>query len=316
MQNQLERRLTNRMRFLVLPLIIFQFACANQGIRHESDDRELPFPVIDSHTHADFTNRPEPNSGILETKEQYLKELKEAGVVGAVSHNVDWSHDEKKEPRLPYQDLSAHHVIQCYGVGKKVDPETIEEGLKSKKFRCVKIYLGYIHRFAFDSEYKKVYRLAEKYDVPVVFHTGDTYSDKAKLKFSDPLTIDEVAVDFPKVNFVIAHCGNPWIQSAAEVAYKNSNVFLDGSAFLVGDLSKYSQETLDQSVVQPIRWILNYLDTSKKLMFGTDWPLVHVKDYLVVFKRAVPKEYWRDVFYENAVRVFKFKIEDKNAKSK
>jgi uncharacterized protein len=316
MQDQPERRRTDRMRLLVLPFLFFHLACATQVVRHESDDNEMPYPVIDVHTHADFTNKPEPNSKILETKEQYLKEFKEAGVVGAISHNVDWAHQAKNEPLTPYMDLSAYNVIQCYGVGQKVEPEKIDDGLKTKKFRCIKIYLGYIHRFAFDAEYKKVYRLAEKYDVPVVFHTGDTYSDKAKLKFSDPLTIDEVAVDFPKVNFVIAHCGSPWIQSAAEVAYKNSNVFLDGSAFLVGDLSKYSRETLDQSVVQPIKWILNYLDTSKKLMFGTDWPLVHIKDYLVVFKRAIPKEYWRDVFYENAVRVFKLENITKNAKSK
>jgi predicted TIM-barrel fold metal-dependent hydrolase len=43
--------------------------------------------------------------------------------------------------------------------------------------------------------YEPAYQLAQKYDVPVIFHTGDTYSVKAKLKYADPLTIDEVAVD-------------------------------------------------------------------------------------------------------------------------
>jgi hypothetical protein len=57
------------------------------------------------------------------------------------------------------------------------------------------------------------------------------------VKFSHPLTIDEVAVDHPDITFVIAHAGNPWIESAAEVAYKNPNVYLDGSAFVIGDCS-------------------------------------------------------------------------------
>jgi hypothetical protein len=68
--------------------------------------------------------------------------------------------------------------------------------------------LGYVHRYAYDRQYEPIYRLAQKYDVPVVFHTGDTNSVRAKIKFADPLTIDEVAVDHPKVTFVIAHCGN------------------------------------------------------------------------------------------------------------
>ena len=100
-----------------------------------------------------------------------------------------------------------------------------------------KIYLGYVHRYAYDPVYRPYYEFAGKYKVPVVFHTGDTASKRAKLKYADPLTVDEVAVDYPNTTFVIAHCGNPWIESAAEVAYKNDNVYLECSALLTGDLS-------------------------------------------------------------------------------
>jgi len=40
-------------------------------------------------------------------------------------------------------------------------------------------------------------------------------------------------------------------------------------------------------------------------MFGTDWPLVSIKPYVEAHKRAIPKEHWRAVFHDNAVRVFK-----------
>ena len=46
--------------------------------------------------------------------------------------------------------------------------------------------------------------------MPVFFHTGDTYSPEAKLKFAHPLGVDEVAVDHPDVKFVLCHLGNPW----------------------------------------------------------------------------------------------------------
>ncbi|MDZ4661566.1 MAG: amidohydrolase family protein [Pseudomonadota bacterium] len=260
---------------------------------------EEPFdiPVVDTHTHASFDDEVDPTSGIKATKEEYLREFKESGLVAAISH-VGRTTDI-------VDDLKPLKVIQCAGLEAKVDAEKLEERLKSKKFSCIKIYLGYVHQFAYDVAYEPAYQLAEKYDVPVVFHTGDTYSSKAKLKYSDPLTIDEVAVDHPNVTFVIAHLGNPWIQSAAEVVFKNPNVYVEASALMIGDLSRVSAEDLDRYVVQPLSWAFGYVEDPSKFMFGSDWPLVNIKSYLEVYKKAIPKQYWRQVFYENAVKVFR-----------
>ncbi|MGZ6333063.1 MAG: amidohydrolase family protein [Bdellovibrionota bacterium] len=266
-------------------------------LAHAADPDGLQ--IIDAHTHTDFTGKPERTSGIPITQENYLKEMQDAGVVGAIAHT--------NEDGGGYADLRAHHVVHCAGTGAKVDVKRIEDGLKSGKYGCIKIYLGYVHQWAYDKAYEPAYKLAEKYDVPVVFHTGDTYSIKGKLKYSDPLTIDEVAVDHPKVTFVIAHCGNPWIESAAEVAYKNPNVYLDGSAFLIGDLDKAPKEKVDQFVTKPLAWVYGYVEDPTKLMFGTDWPLTHMGPYIRAFKRAIPKDAWKAVFHDNAVRIFKMK---------
>ena len=53
-----------------------------------------------------------------------------------------------------------------------------------------------------------------------------------KLKYSQSFNIDELAVDFPKVKFVIAHCGTPWVQDAVEVVAKNKNVYMDLSGLM------------------------------------------------------------------------------------
>jgi len=255
-------------------------------------------PVIDAHTHADFSGKPEITSGIPETLEQYLGELKEIGGVGAVGHGGNGA--RKLEPELAKLPL-----YQCYGVRQKVEVAKVDAALKEKRARCVKIYLGYVHRFAYDKAYRPLYTLAAKYDVPVVFHTGDTYSKKGKLKYADPLTIDEVAVDFPKTTFVIAHLGNPWIESAAEVVYKNSNVFVEASALLIGDLK--DKEQVDTYLVKPLKWAYGYVADSSKFMYGTDWPLVGMKDYFEAYKRAIPEKDWCKVFSENAVRVFRMR---------
>lgn len=257
--------------------------------------------VIDAHTHTIFDGKREPFSGIVQSEEEYLREMRENHIVGAVSHTGlvgDYC-----------EDLAGKNVLFCLGVLEKVDQAQIESGLKSKKYGGIKIYLGYVHRFAADPAYEPVYRLAEKYDVPVVFHTGDTYDTKAKLKYADPLTVDEVAVDHPKVRFVIAHCGNPWIQSAAEVAYKNPNVYLDLSGIMVGNIEKYAEEDVETFLIKPIKWMFKYVGDDKKFIYGSDWPLVDMGQYLHAIQKAVPKESWKAVFHDNAARVFKLKIE-------
>lgn len=257
--------------------------------------------VIDVHTHANFTGEPEETSKIPDTEEEFKKEMKDANVVAAISHT-------SRSGKAPYRSLKHINVFQCFGVGDSIDLNKIEVGLKKKDYQCIKIYLGYVRRYAYDKAYAPVYRLAKKYSVPVVFHTGDTYSKTAMLKYADPMTIDEVAVNNPDVKFVIAHLGNPWINTAAEVTYKNDNVYVEASAIMIGDLSKVEPDKLEEYAIKQIRWAFGYIENPEKFMFGTDWPLVKIPDYLELYKKAIPKEHWRAVFHDNAVKVFNLKL--------
>lgn len=284
------------MKILYVLFLTLTLAACSSTPKSGSVTTDTPTRIIDAHTHTDFDGKPERTSGIINTKEQYYQEMKENHVLGAVSMNSRNGGGLLLDP--------PHHIVNCAGIPIPVNYKKVEDGLKEKKYGCIKIYLGYVHAFASDKAYRPLYALAEKYKVPVVFHTGDTYSIKGKLKFSDPLTVDEIAVDFPKVTFVIAHVGNPWINSAAEVAYKNPNVYLDGSALLIGKLADYTEEDLRKYVIEPLQFVFGYVEDPKKLMFGTDWPLTGMKDYISAFKRAIPKEHWDDVFYQNARTVF------------
>src|SRR5208282_4375038 len=99
---------------------------------------------------------------------------------------------------------------------------------------------GYLHFHPADPAYRPYYELAARRRLPFIFHTGDTYSPYAKLKYAHPLGVDEVAVDHPDVRFVLAHVGNPWMIDAAEVVYKNVNVWADLSGLIVGDEEEIS----------------------------------------------------------------------------
>jgi len=258
----------------------------------------LPFQIVDAHVHTKFSGKNNRFSGIPDTEESLLADMKANGVIGAIGITINYDDNMK--------DLSAINVIHCAGIfEKKVNVKRLEAGLKSKKFSCIKIYLGYIHQYANDKNYHVAYRLAQKYKVPVVFHTGDTSTANALLKYADPLQIDEIAVQYRDVNFVIAHLGNLWVETAAEVAYKNENVYADISAFLVGNFENVSPERWEEYVIKPIRWSFGLMEDPTKLLFGTDWPLALMGPYIRAVQSAIPPEHWEDVFYKNAMRVYK-----------
>ncbi len=274
-------------------------ACSTSSKKVANQDG--PRRIIDAHSHTFLLGG---TGGYFEKKPNdvesaYLKDRNEAGVVASIAHtsNLDKG----------YINMKKDHVFHCAGVRPPIKKKELEKGLKSGKFSCIKIYLGYVPLYATDPTYDPVYSLAEKYQVPVVFHTGDVFDPNARVKFADPLLIDDVAVKHRKINFVIAHCGNPWIDTAAELAFKNENVYLDGSAFLTGDLDQMPAEKVEESVIKPLKWIFNYVENPQKLMFGTDWPLTKTSSYIKPFKAAIPPQYWDDVFYNNAARVFKIK---------
>lgn len=255
---------------------------------------EPDFPIVDAHVHPDFPGGREPTSGIESTREEFWREMKEAHVMAAVA---------LEQPNGNFAaDLKPPQIFKCVGLGDNPNYRNVEEKLRTTGYHCLKIYLGYTHKFANDKSFQPAYALALKYQVPVIFHTGDTDSAQAEVKYSDPLTIDEVAVEHPKVTFVIAHLGNPWYQSAAEVAFKNPNVVVDLSGMMIGKLKDRAK--IDRYLVEPIRWAWDYVENPEKFIYGSDWPVTDMATYLEAVKRAIPREHWCDVFYRNAVRVY------------
>lgn len=254
-------------------------------------------PVIDAHVHIGFSGELSDDTGFVYSEVEFRKQLQEAGIVAAVAMG--------SRKGITLNSPEGLNIIQCMALVANL---TVAEGrklLESGVYRCMKVYLGYEYKYAKDPYYKKFYKLAEEFGVPVVFHTGDTYDVDGNLKYAHPLTIDEVAVEFRKVTFVIAHMGNPWIEDAAEVAYKNPNVYVEGSALMIGNLSKNDPLDLETYIIKPLKWTFGYMENPTKLMFGTDWPLVNIKAYRDLFAQAIPKEHLRAVFYDNAARVYK-----------
>jgi predicted TIM-barrel fold metal-dependent hydrolase len=169
--------------------------------------------------------------------------------------------------------------------------------------KALKAYLGYLHFGPEHPNYARHYELAEQFKIPVFFHSGDTYSPSAKLKYARPLLVDEVAVDFPRVRFVLAHFGNPWLLEAAEVIYKNINVWADLSGLIIGGEGDFTSaenaELLDETRSAVLR-AFRYAERPNRFVFGSDWPLAPVKVYRDFVASIFPPVYQNQLFIENA----------------
>jgi predicted TIM-barrel fold metal-dependent hydrolase len=136
----------------------------------------------------------------------------------------------------------------------------------------IKLFPGYLPFYPTDSRLDIVYELAHRRDLPVLFHQGDTLDGRGLLKYARPLELDEVAGRFRDVRFVLCHLGNPWIDEAAELVYKNSNVYVDTSGLLPPPGAKF----FDQAVERSRDRIYDAIVTTglpDRFLHGSDWPL-------------------------------------------
>jgi uncharacterized protein len=193
----------------------------------------------------------------------------------------------------------------------------VEEQIETNRSKVValKAYLGYLHFGPEHPNYVPYYKLAEKYDLPVIVHTGDNWSTTAKVKYAHPLLMDEVAVDHPDVRFVLAHFGNPWLLDAAEVLFKNPNVWADLSGLFVGN-SKEIEDLLRQTkspdsaaglIVSDLKKAIGYVGDFTKFIYGSDWPLAPMASYRRLIESFIPEVHHPAVFRANAKMVFKVK---------
>ena len=184
----------------------------------------------------------------------------------------------------------------------------VEQALATGRVKALKAYLGYLHFGPDDAGYHPYYELAERYKLPVVFHTGDTYSPAARLKFAQPLLVDDVAVAFPNVRFVLAHVGNPWMADAAAVVYKNVNVWADLSGLIVGDAEAFTDEERNEhrnDVREALRLAFRYAERPNRFLYGTDWPLAPMPAYREFIAAAIPPPFHEQIFSENARMLFR-----------
>ncbi|MFQ5722114.1 MAG: amidohydrolase family protein [Candidatus Aminicenantales bacterium] len=159
----------------------------------------------------------------------------------------------------------------------------------------IKLYPSYNHFYPNQSTLYPVYALAEEYRLPVLVHTGSSVFKGSKIKYADPIHLDEVAADFPNLKLVMAHSGRGlWYEKALFLARLHPNLYLEISGLPPQHLLRYFPD------------MEKYID---KFVYGSDWPGIKTINFNVEAIKKLPlaEKSIKKILYENAAQILRLK---------
>jgi predicted TIM-barrel fold metal-dependent hydrolase len=149
-----------------------------------------------------------------------------------------------------------------------------------------------------------LYEAIEELGVPALFHTGQTGIGAGvpggggiRLKYSNPLLVDDVAVDFPELRIILAHPSFPWQDEALAVATHKPYVYID--------LSGWSPKYFPPQLVRYANSLLK-----DKVLFGSDYPVITPDRWLADFEKLdIKPEVRPRILKDNAARLLSLREE-------
>lgn len=230
-------------------------------------------------------------------------DIEKVGLINYVSPDLMGFDETSNDFSAEYQKFAPDRFIAFGSVHprfvKDADAE-IHRLIQDLGIRAVKIHPP--HQLFYPNDYLSgmknleiVYRRCEEWGIPVMFHTGTSFFSGARIKYGDPMCLDDVALDFPKLKMIMAHGGRPlWMDTAFYLLRRHRNLWLDISSIppkkLISDYFPRLEEVADRT------------------LFGTDWPGPMVQD---IRKNAdeflslpLSEKAKKGIIRENALKLF------------
>ena len=238
---------------------------------------------------------------VPEMAELYRK-LKMAFVV----FTVDSPREARKITNEEIAELAQQHGDVAIPFAS-INPHRGEEGVRAAKrlisdygVKGFKFHPTVQEFFPNDRLAYPLYEAIAEARLPALFHTGQTGVGAGtrgggglRLKYSNPLCLDDVAADFPDMPIVLAHPSFPWQEEALSVATHKPQVYID--------LSGWSPKYFPPILVQYANTLLK-----DKILFGSDYPVLHPEKWVEEFdKLPIKPEVRPKIMKENAARLLK-----------
>ena len=241
---------------------------------------------------------------------EHYRAQKMAAVVFTVDSESTTGHPPLSNEEIA--DAAAEHADVLIPFGS-IDPARGAAGVRSAR-RLVEDHGVRGFKFhpsiqAFEPNDRAVYPLYEELQslgVPALFHTGQTGIGSGlpggrgiKLRYSDPMLLDDVAADFPGLTIILAHPSVPWQDAAIAVATHKANVYID--------LSGWSPKYFPPQLVRAANTLLKH-----KVLFGSDYPMLTPERWVRDFEQLEMKDDVRPlIMKENAIRALGLAVDSR-----
>jgi predicted TIM-barrel fold metal-dependent hydrolase len=268
-------------------------------------------PIIDFHLHAGLYHELHPwviewMKNELEDPQSFVSDIltRERIVSYLADNGVDYAVALAELSPITTGVLSNEGVAElCQGINRlipfcNINPflvadlaDQLERYVTEMGFRGVKLYPTYQHFYANESRLYPLYAKAQELQIPVMIHTGSSIFRGARLKYGDPLYMDDVAVDFPDLTLLMVHSGRGfWYDRAYFLAKLHANMYMEISGLPPQKLLVYFPE-LEQ--------------VADKVVFGSDWPgMPHIKRNIETIRGLPLKEETKEkILGGNAARI-------------
>jgi uncharacterized protein len=227
--------------------------------------------------------------------------IERAGLINYVSPVVIGVGDEVNAWTARYASADPSRLI-AFGSVNPLTTELVGEAvdrLLALGIRALKVHPPH-QLFAANAYLDAVPRLSELYEraqaagIPVTIHTGTSVFSGARSRLGDPMSVDDVAVDFPNLTILLAHGGRP--------------IWMDAAFFLV---RRHPRVHLELSGIPPsklLEWFPRLEEIADKTVWGTDWPSPGVRSMRENVEQflALPlaESTKQKILYDNANRIF------------
>ncbi|WP_331755755.1 amidohydrolase family protein [Streptomyces sp. NBC_01643] len=243
---------------------------------------------------------------------QQIADYYRAQRLAAVVFTVD-AHTATGHPALPAEDLleqvapHADVLVPFCSVDPRSGPAAAKRlrELVGTGARGLKLHPSLQAFDPSDKDNYPLYEAACELGIPVVFHTGQTGIGAGipggrgiKLRYSDPMLLDDVAADFPQLTVIMAHPAVPWLDAQLSVATHKANVYID--------LSGWTPKLFPPQLVRAVNGRLKH-----KVLFGSDYPLIQPDRWLDDFGTlGIKPNVLSFVLKDNAARILGLGGED------
>lgn len=278
--------------------------------------------AIDVHTHANLSERQPRDpcsvvfdeamakyfkSGKLPTIPeiaQYYRERKMAAVIFTIDGEAEMGHIRIANEEVA--EVAAEHADALIPFAS-IDPARGKMAAREARrliadygVRGFKFHPSFQGFYPNDRKAYVLYEVIAEAALPALFHTGQTGAGAGtpggmgiRLKYSNPLYLDDVAADFPTMPIVLAHPSFPWQDEALAVATHKSNVYID--------LSGWSPKYFPANLVQYANTLLK-----DRVLFGSDYPALTPDRWLADFEKLPIKPEVRPlILKDNVVKLLK-----------